>query len=114
MSGNSRHSITRDGSDVGTLYEMPSHGKVCLHTRDADLVGLLVAADLVTPRRPPFLDAAEDGVHGAYRPRPQINLFFEDPVAEVIETIRPTLEESGYRIVAETAPGPSRSGTTSS
>lgn len=106
MSGNSRHSIRRDGADVGTLYEMPWHGKVCLHTRDADLVELLVTADLITPRRPPFLDAAPDGVHGAYRPRPQINLFFEAPVAEVVGAIRPALEDAGYEIVAEAAPTP--------
>lgn len=104
MSGNSRHSIRRDGVDVGTLYEMPWHGKVCLHTRDAGLVELLVTADLIAPRRPPFLDAAPDGVHGAYRPRPQINLFFEAAIAEVVETIRPALEDAGYEILVEAAP----------
>lgn len=106
MSGNSRHSIRHDGADVGTLSEMPWHGKVCLHTRDADLVELLVTADLIAPRRPPFLDAAADGVHGAYRPRPQINLFFEAPITEVVETIRPALEKAGYEVLAETTPTP--------
>ena len=103
MSGKSPHNIVRDGVDVGALYAMPWHGKTCLHSRDADLVDLLIEKGLVAPRRPPFLDAAEDGVHGAYHPRPQINLFFDTSIARVVETIRPALEEAGYEIAAEAA-----------
>lgn len=100
MSGIPPHSIAREGARVGTLYEMPWHGKVCLHTEDAALVDRLLAEGLVAPSRPPFLDAADDGVHGAYRPRPQINLFFDVPLTEVLGTLRPALERAGYEIVS--------------
>lgn len=107
MSGILPQSITRDGAEVGTLYEMRWHGKVCLHSEDPDLVDLLVREGLVAPRRPPFLDAAHDGVHGAYRPRPQINLFFDPPATEILQTIRPALEEAGYAILPEASPATS-------
>ncbi|MBW3660963.1 MAG: hypothetical protein KY397_04945 [Gemmatimonadetes bacterium] len=104
MSENSRHAILHEDVEVGVLYEMPWHGQVCLHTEDADLVNLLLEEGLVVPRRPPFLDAAEDGVHGGYRPRPQINLFFDEPLAEVVETLRPPLERAGWSVASTLPP----------
>lgn len=104
MSGYSRHKILRDGADVGTLSAMPWHGQVCLHTEDSALVELLVEEGLATPRRPPYLDAAAgDGVHGAYRPRPQVNVFFEPPLESVVEALKGPLERAGYALAASEA-----------
>lgn len=100
MSGKSRRVILRDGAEVGAVYDMPWHGQVCLHTEDAGIVDLLEERGLVALRRPPFLDAADGGIHGAYRPRPQVNLFFEPPLEAVVDAIRPALEEGGYSLVA--------------
>lgn len=104
MSGNPRHTIVRDGIEAGALYAMPHHGRVCLHTEDPDLLNVLLEEGLVAPRRPPFLDAAADGVHGAYRPKPQINWFFEPPMVEVLETLRPALEKAGYAVFSSPVP----------
>ena len=94
MSGNPRHVVHRNGQEVAALYDLPWHGQVCLHTEDAELVNLLEAEGLLRPRRPPYLDAAPTGVHGAYRPTPQINFFFEPPLV---------LGGSGYTL-RDTAP----------
>lgn len=84
--------------DVGALYELPSHGQVCLHTEDEVLVDLLAARGILEPVRPPFLDAGAPGVHGRYRPRPQINFFFAPPVEEVAEAIRSAVEGDGFSV----------------
>lgn len=104
MAKSPRYLIRRDGDgesrEVGALYDLPRHGQVCLHCEDPDLVILLESAGVIVPARPPFLDAAEAGIHGAYRPRPQLNLFFEPPVEGVAEAFGRAFEASGaaYRI----------------
>lgn len=98
MSGNLRHSVLKDGAEVGAFYDLPWHGQVCLHVDDPALSALLVESGVVTSRRAPFLDAVGAGVHGAYRPRVQQNLFFDPPVDAVLAAIRPVLESAGYRV----------------
>lgn len=104
MSGNSPHTILRDGVEVGALYALPWHGRVCLHTEDADLVRALLKEGSIAPTRPPFLDAAADGVHGSYRPKPQINWFFDDPLIEVVESLRPALQAAGFELSGAPSP----------
>lgn len=103
MSGIPRHVVRREEKEAGVLYDLPWHGQVCLHTEDASLLDVLQREGFAAPRRPPYLDAADRGVHGSYRPTPQINLFFEPPLEKVVEALRPTLEAAGYTI-AEVAP----------
>lgn len=98
MHGNARHTLLKDGAQVGALYELPWHGQVCLHVDDPALAARLVEAGVVTSRRAPFLDAGPAGIHGAYRPRIQLNLFFEPPVDAVLAAIRPVLDAAGYRV----------------
>jgi hypothetical protein len=81
--------------DAGALYDLPHHAQVCLHTDDSELVLLLEAADLLVPPRPPYLDAAGIGIHGAYRSRPQINVFLEPPIQDVAEAFARAFAEAG-------------------
>ncbi|HUP01475.1 MAG TPA: hypothetical protein VM737_08150 [Gemmatimonadota bacterium] len=98
--------------DAGALYDLPYHGQVCLHTEDAGIVGALESsghlapAGHLAPRRPPYLDAARGGVHGGYRPRPQINVFFRPPIEAVAEAITPPLQEAGYTVSEASAHPP--------
>jgi hypothetical protein len=68
---------------------------VCLHTDDPELALLLEAEDLLLPPRPPYLDAAGIGIHGAYRSRPQINVFLEPPIEAVAEGFAAAFAEAG-------------------
>lgn len=86
------------GAEVGALFDLPQHGQVCLHSEDPDLIRLLVERRLLIPRRPPFLDAAPRGVHGAYQPLPQINVFLAPPIDEVAATIAEAVGEAGYTV----------------
>lgn len=101
-----RHGSDGEPREAGALYDLPRHSQVCLHSGDPDLVLLLESAGVIVPVRPPFLDAAESGVHGAYRPRPQINVFLEPPVEVVAEAFARAFEAAGaaYRI-EPAAPG---------
>lgn len=110
MPARARYTIRRgDGSDavdVAELYALPHHGEVCLHSRDRELVHRLEAAGLIASPRPPFLDAADRGVHGGYRPTAQVNLFFAPPIEDVAAAIGEALAgDGGYR-VEDTAPAP--------
>jgi hypothetical protein len=87
--------------DAGALYDLPHHAQVCLHTDDPELVLLLEAEELFVPPRPPYLDAADVGVHGAYRPRPQVNVFLEPPIQDVAEAIARALKQAGGMYVLE-------------
>lgn len=84
--------------EVGSLYELPNHGQVCLHTEDEELVDLLGARGLLHAARPPLLDAGAPGVHGRYRVRPQINFFFAPPIEDVAEAIRSVAGEDGFTV----------------
>ena len=86
--------------EAGALFDLPHHGQVALHTDDPELLLLLEAAGLVVPRRPPFLDAADGGVHGAYRPRPQLNTFLAPPVEQVADAFARAFADAGgtYRV----------------
>lgn len=93
------HRYTGAGAEeVGALYELPSHGQVCLHTEDEGLVGLLAARGLLHAARPPLLDAGAPGIHGRYRVRPQINYFFAPPIEEVATAIRTAAGEDGFTV----------------
>ena len=104
-----------DGHEVGALFDLPWHGQVALHAHDPAIVTALESAGLAVPRRAPLLDAAHDeapegghgggagSVHGAYRVRPQINVFFEPPLDSLLAAIRPALERGGWSVV-ETVP----------
>jgi len=83
-------------TDAGALYELPA--QVCLHTEDGELVRTLESAGLLAPLRPPYLDAAHHGIHGAYRPRPQINYFFMPPIDDVVRAIEAPLADAGYAV----------------
>jgi hypothetical protein len=92
--------------DAGALYDLPRHAQVCLHTDDPELV-LLIEAEGLVPPRPPYLDAAGIGVHGAYRPRPQINVFLEPPIQDVAEAFaRAFAEAGGVYVLEPVAPAP--------
>lgn len=90
----------RSERPVGAIYELSAHRQVALQTEDAELVELLVEGGAATPRRPPYLDAGATGVHGAYRPRPQINLFFEPPADDLARAIEAVAGEAGYSVDA--------------
>jgi hypothetical protein len=98
------------GAPAGALYDLPRHGQVALHVHDPELVLLLEAESLIEPRRPPFLDAAGSGVHGAFRPRPQINTFFAPPIEAVAETLARAFAGAGGAYTLEPADGPRISG----
>ncbi|HET6361935.1 MAG TPA: hypothetical protein VFH11_07745 [Gemmatimonadota bacterium] len=106
-----RYTIRRlgdDGVPAGALYDLPRHGQVALHVDDPELVLLLEAEGLIDPQRPPFLDAAGSGVHGAFRPRPQVNTFLEPPVEAVADAFARAFAGRVYAI--EPAGGPQISG----
>jgi hypothetical protein len=81
--------------NAGALYDLPHHAQVGLHTDDPELVLLLEAEGLLVPTRPPYLDAAGIGIHGAYRSRPQINVFLEPPIQDVAEAFARAFAEAG-------------------
>lgn len=84
--------------EVGALFDLPQHGQVCLHSEDSDLIRLLVERRVLSPGRPPFLDAAPRGIHGAYQPLPQINVFLAPPIDQVAAAIADATREAGYTI----------------
>ena len=94
-----RYRIRRvsDGTsrEAGALFDLPNHGQVALHTDDPELVLLLEAGGLIVPVRPPFLDAADSGVNGAYRPRPQVNVFLAPPIEEVADAFARAFADAG-------------------
>jgi hypothetical protein len=92
------HVVRRaDGGEVGELYDLPHQRKVALHIKDDDLARLLAEHGIVPPR-PPFLDAAHHGVHGAYAPRPQRNWFLTPPLEEVVAALESVLGPAGYTL----------------
>lgn len=92
--------------DAGALFDLPRHGQVGLHTDDAELVLLLETTGAIQPRRPPYLDAADDGIHGAYRPRPQVNTFLEPPIERVADALARAFADAGGAYAIEpAAPG---------
>jgi hypothetical protein len=94
----------RDGdAPAGALYDLPLHGQVALHADDPELVPLLVSGGVIVPRRPPFLDAADGGVHGAYRPRPQPNVFFAPPIEDVAAALARAFADAGGGYAIEPA-----------
>ncbi len=105
MTRTDRHIVLKEDVEVAALYDLPWHGQVCLHSDDPELTARLVEAGVVSSARAPFLDATGRGIHGAYVPRVQLNLFFEPPLEAVLDAIRPTLEAAGYRVAA---PEPAR------
>ena len=108
-----RYTIRRQrdgGVPAGALYDLPRHGQVALHVQDPELVLLLEAEGLIEPRRPPFLDAAGSGVHGAFRPRPQVNTFLAPPVEAIAETLARAFAGAGGAYAIEPADGPPISG----
>jgi hypothetical protein len=98
-----RRSSDHGTEDVGALYDLPSHGQVCLHTVDEALIDLLASRGILQAARPPYLEAGQPGVHGSYRARPQINFFFAPPIEEVAEAIQSAAGEDGFA-VTEAAP----------
>jgi hypothetical protein len=100
MSGYPRHLVLKNGVEIGALFDLPWQGKVSLHSDDPALTELLVESGVVIPPRSGFLDAGSGGVHGAYRRRGQLNLFFDAPLAAVVGAIRPTLEAAGFTLAA--------------
>ena len=107
-----RYTIRRlQGSlPAGALYDLPRHGQVALHVHDPELVLLLEAEGLIEPRRPPYLDAAGSGVHGAFRSRPQVNTFLAPPIEAVAETLARAFAGAGGAYALEPADGPRISG----
>lgn len=87
-----------DARRVGALFDLPHQGSVCLHVDDPEVVRVLEEGGLLLPSRPPFLDAGGSGVHGAYRPRTQVNVFLAPPLDAIVDEIAPTLGEAGYRL----------------
>jgi hypothetical protein len=101
------YTIHRTGSgDVpaGALYDLPLHGQVALHADDPELVPLLVSEGVIVPRRPPFLDAADGGIHGAYRPRPQPNVFLQPPIEDVAAALSQAFAGAGGAYAIEPVP----------
>jgi hypothetical protein len=89
--------------EAGALFDLPNHGQVALHTDDRELVLLLEAGGLIVPTRPPYLDAADGGVHGAYRPRPQVNVFLAPPIEKVADALARAFLDSGGMYALEPA-----------
>lgn len=90
-----RYTILRDGTPAGALYDLPRHQQVALHADDPELVPLLESRGVIRPARPPFLDAAHGGGHGAYQPRPQVNVFLAPPIEDVAAELARAFAESG-------------------
>ena len=108
-----RYTIRRlpdGGPPAGALYDLPRHRQVALHVDDPELVLLLEAEGLIDPLRPPFLDAAGSGVHGAFRPRPQVNTFLEPPVEAVADALERAFAAAGGSYAIEPVAGPRISG----
>ena len=108
-----RYTIRRlpdGGPPAGALYDLPRHRQVALHVDDPELVLLLEAEGLIDPLRPPFLDAAGSGVHGAFRPRPQVNTFLEPPIESVADALARAFADTGGAYAIEPADGPRISG----
>lgn len=108
-----RYTIRRmpgGGVPAGALFDLPRHGQVALHVDDPELVLLLESEGLIEPRRPPFLDAADSGVHGAYRPRPQANTFLEPPIEAVADAFARAFAAAGGAYAIEPVEGPRISG----
>ena len=101
-----RYTIRRakgGGPPAGALYDLPLHGQVALHADDPERMPLLVSGGMIVPRRPPFLDAADAGVHGAYRPRPQPNVFFAPPIEDVATALARAFADAGGAYAIEPA-----------
>lgn len=102
-----RYRIRRTGHetsrDAGALFDLPNHGQVALHTEDPELLLLLEAGGLIVPVRPPFLDAADGGVQGAFRPRPQVNVFLAPPIEEVADAFARAFADAGGAYALEPA-----------
>jgi hypothetical protein len=106
-----RYSIRRlGGAPAGALYDLPRHRQVALHIDDHELALLLEAEGLIDPLRPPFLDAAGSGVHGAFRERPQVNTFLEPPVEAVADALGRAFAAAGGSYAIEPVAGPRISG----
>jgi hypothetical protein len=108
-----RYTIRRRGdgdAPGGALFDLPRHRQVALHVDDPELVLLLEAEGLIDPLRPPFLDAAGSGVHGAFRPRPQVNTFLEPPIEAVADALAQAFARAGGAYAIEPAEGPRISG----
>lgn len=86
-----------DGGEVGEIFDLPHQRVVALHVEDDELARVLAGHGIVPPR-PPFLNAAQQGVHGAYAPRPQRNWFLTPPLEEVVAALEPILTAAGYRV----------------
>jgi hypothetical protein len=99
-----RRAVDGAPRDAGALYDLPLHAQVCLHTDDPELVLLLESEGMIVPARPPYLDAAGIGIHGAYRSRPQINVFLEPPIQEVAEAFARALAKAGAYAIEPTPP----------
>ena len=97
--------LRREGGSThaGALYDLPRHGQVALHADDPELVPLLVSAGVIVPRRPPFLDAGDGGVHGAYRPRQQVNVFLAPPIEDVAAALASAFADGGGAYAIEPA-----------
>lgn len=102
--------LVHDAAPAGALFDLPRHRQVALHVGDPELVLLLEAQGLIDPQRPPFLDAAGSGVHGAFRPRPQVNTFLEPPIEAVAEALAQAFARAGGAYAIESADGPRISG----
>ena len=89
--------------EAGALFDMPNHGLVAFHTDDPELVLLLEADGLIVPPRPPYLDAADSGIHGAYRPRPQVNVFLAPPTEQVADAFARAFADTGGAYAIEPA-----------
>ena len=101
-----RYTILRaqgGNAPAGALYDLPLHGQVALHADDPELMPLLLSSGVIVPRRPPFLDAADAGVHGAYRPRPQVNVFLEPPIEDVAAALARAFADAGGAFAIEPA-----------
>jgi len=98
-----RRASDEGSRDAGDLFDLPRHGQVGLHTDDAELMLLLETADLIEPVRPPYLDAADGGIHGAYRPRPQVNTFLEPPIERVVGAFARAFADAGGAYAIESA-----------
>lgn len=101
MAATPHHVVRRaDGAEAARLYDLPHQRLVGLHVADPDLLRLLVDRGVLAPRRPPFLDASDQGVHGGYQPRPQINWFLAPPIDEVAAALAEVLRaEDDYEVV---------------
>lgn len=107
-----RYVIRRaDGAEAGELFDIPSHGFVGLHIEDLDLARSLIERGVLRPPRPPFLDAADHGIHGAYVPRPQVNWFLAPPIDDVAAELDAAIRAAGPGYAIAPAPPLAEVGT---